>query len=94
MARILAVDDEKGILNLVKRVLEKDGHQVRILSDPAALSMNGLEAFDLILLDVMMPGTDGFTLCRKIRENVDCPILFSDSQNHGKGYYVRSGDRR
>ena len=62
MARILAVDDEKGILNLVKRVLEKDGHQVRTLSDPAALSMNGLEAFDLILLDVMMPGTDGFTL--------------------------------
>lgn len=46
MARILAVDDEKGILNLVKRVLEKDGHQVRTLSDPAALSMNGLEAFD------------------------------------------------
>ena len=76
MARILAVDDEKGILNLVKRVLEKDGHQVRTLSDPAALPMNGLEAFDLILLDVMMPGTDGFTLCRKIRENVDCPILF------------------
>ena len=76
MARILAVDDEKGILNLVKRVLEKDGHQVKTLSDPAALSMNGLEAFDLILLDVMMPGTDGFTLCREIRENVDCPILF------------------
>lgn len=76
MARILAVDDEKGILNLVKRVLEKDGHQVRTLSDPGELSMNGLEAFDLILLDVMMPGTDGFTLCRKIRENVDCPILF------------------
>lgn len=48
MARILAVDDEKGILNLVKRVLEKDGHQVKTLSDPAALSMNGLEAFDLI----------------------------------------------
>ena len=57
MARILAVDDEKGILNLVKRVLEKDGHQVRTLSDPGELSMNGLEAFDLILLDVMMPGT-------------------------------------
>ena len=76
MARILAVDDEKGILNLVKRVLEKDGHQVKTLSDPAALSMNGLEAFDLILLDVMMPGTDGFTLCRELRDNVDCPILF------------------
>lgn len=76
MARILAVDDEKGILNLVKRVLEKDGHQVKTLSDPAALSMNGLEAFDLILLDVMMPGTDGFTLCWELRDNVDCPILF------------------
>ena len=35
-----------------------------------------LSRYDLILLDVMMPGIDGFTLCREIRETVDCPIVF------------------
>ncbi len=41
--------------------------------------MNGLEAFGLILLDVMMPGTDGFTLCRELRKNVGLSHPFSDS---------------
>jgi len=76
MANILAVDDDEAILVMLRRILEKDGHTVTIVSDPAAAGRMRLEQFDLILLDVMMPGTDGYMLCGEIRERVDCPILF------------------
>lgn len=76
MAHILAVDDEPGILALIRNALEKDGHLVTTVSDPSQTCANDLGAFALILLDVMMPDMDGFTLCRKIRSAVDCPILF------------------
>lgn len=76
LANILAVDDERAILKMVQRILSKDGHRVEILSHPADLEKAKLEVFDLILLDVMMPDTDGFALCRNIRDRVDCPIVF------------------
>lgn len=66
--RILAVDDEKEILQLIKRYLELEGYQV----DTAADGFEGLALFekgkyDLILADVMMPGMDGLTMVEKIR---------------------------
>ena len=70
MANILAVDDDEAILVMLRRILEKDGHTVTIVSDPAAAGRMRLEQFDLILLDVMMPGTDGYMLCGEIRERV------------------------
>ena len=73
---ILAVDDEEGILRIIKRALEKDGCQVDTVSDPLLLKNRFLGKYDPILLDVMMPGVDGFSLCRRIRGEVDCPILF------------------
>ena len=76
MANILAVDDDEAILVMLRRILEKDGQTGTIVSDPAAAGRMRLEQFDLILLDVMMPGTDGYMLCGEIRERVDCPILF------------------
>lgn len=76
MANILAVDDEKAILALIKNILEMDNHIVTTVSDPEKIFDLQLGQFDLILLDVMMPNVDGFTLCRKIRSEVDCPILF------------------
>lgn len=76
MARILAIDDDAGILTLIKNALRKDGHEVTCLSEVTEDLVNRLSFYDLILLDVMMPGIDGFTFCQRIRAYVDCPILF------------------
>ena len=76
MANILAVDDDIAILNMIENVLIKDSHTVTKIDDPTKLESDTLSRYDLILLDVMMPGIDGFELCSKIRNQVDCPILF------------------
>ncbi|WP_069988310.1 response regulator transcription factor [Massilioclostridium coli] len=76
MARILVVDDEPAMLQLIRRVLEKDGHISTLVSDATTVPTMNFLNFDLILLDIMMPGLDGFDLCRQIRSRVDCPILF------------------
>lgn len=76
MANILAVDDEKAVLALIKNILQMDNHIVTVISDSEKIFDLQLGSFDLILLDVMMPNVDGFTLCRRIRDKVDCPIIF------------------
>ena len=76
MARLLVIDDEKAILDLVKNSLEKDGHIVTVCESAADVTINALKNYDLILLDIMMPDVDGFMFCKKIRGIVDCPILF------------------
>ena len=76
MANILAIDDDTAMLNLIKRVLEKDAHIVTVHSDTqTALEMN-FSKYDLILLDIMMPEPDGYEICRQLRDRVDCPIIF------------------
>ena len=76
MGKILAVDDEEEMLELVKMALERDGHQVDTEEDVKRVSAERCRIYDLLLLDVMMPGEDGFSLCGRIRAEVDCPILF------------------
>lgn len=76
MANVLVVDDEDDILMLIKNALRTDDHLVTILSEPTEVAKIDLGIFDLILLDVMMPAINGFTLCGQIRHAVDCPILF------------------
>lgn len=76
MAHILAVDDDPAVLTLIRNILQKEGHLVTALSAPSEVLTLQLGSFDLIVLDVMMPELDGFTLCRQIRSKVDCPILF------------------
>lgn len=76
MIEILAVDDDTGILEVIRKSLSREGYTVTVLDDPGKLDMKNLGRYQLILLDVMMPGTDGFSLCREIRDLVDCPILF------------------
>ena len=76
MIRILAVDDDEQILRLIRNALMREGYDVTALADPIEVKRLRLEEYQLILLDVMMPGVDGFTLCEEIRDSVDCPILF------------------
>lgn len=76
MARILAIDDERAILDALARVLGRDGHEIVKVADPTQVPTMDLANFDLILCDVMMPGVDGFELVRQIRPSFDGPILF------------------
>lgn len=76
MAQILAIDDDKAMLALIKNALSKDGHTVTCICQVTETLQDNLSPYDLILLDIMMPGTDGYTFCREIRRYTDCPILF------------------
>lgn len=76
MAHIIAVDDDTDIRTLLKNALERDGHQVTALSSGGEIGEKHCRWADCILLDVMMPGQDGFAVCRRIRAMADCPILF------------------
>ncbi|MCI6958681.1 MAG: response regulator transcription factor [Oscillospiraceae bacterium] len=76
MAHILVVDDDGDLCTLLKTALERDGHQVSACRDGRRVDDAACRWADCILLDVMMPGEDGFALCRRIRELADCPILF------------------
>lgn len=76
MAHILVIDDDTAMLALIKNALTKDGHEMTCLSRITETLKNNLSPYELILLDVMMPDTDGYTFCREIRNYTDCPILF------------------
>lgn len=76
MSRILVIEDEEAIADLEKDYLELSGFEVEIQNR----GDRGLQAalsgeYDLIVLDLMLPGIDGFEVCRKIREKKDIPIL-------------------
>ena len=76
MAKILAIDDELDMLILIKNILKKENHMVDIHQTTTDVDENSLGKYDLVLLDVMMPEVDGISYCKKIRNKVDCPILF------------------
>ena len=79
MSKILVVDDDAAIAHLVSDALEDEGFET-------ALAYDGLSAYNYILeneqdislitLDIMMPGLSGIELCKKIRDTVNCPIIF------------------
>ena len=76
-ARILAVDDEPQILRLVRNTLSDAGYTPIVTGDPdEALHLIEVEKPHLVLLDMMLPGTDGIELMRRISEITDAPIIF------------------
>ncbi|MGO4782688.1 response regulator transcription factor [Cryobacterium sp. W22_MBD10_FK3] len=77
MTRILIVEDDALQSELVRRYLEREGHDVTVLADGAeALAEVRRSAPDLLVLDVMLPGADGLTVCRTLREeHFELPIL-------------------
>ena len=76
MSKVLIVEDEVAIADLEKDYLELSGFEVEIeTSGEIGLSRALSEEFDMFLLDLMLPGVDGFEICKKIREVKNTPIL-------------------
>lgn len=74
--KILVVDDEKPIVDILRINLEKNGYKVISAYDgESAVNTAMTEEPDLILLDVMLPKMDGFTVCKKVREKSSVPII-------------------
>ena len=76
MAKILVVDDEKVLVKGIKFNLENEGYQVEVGYDgQAAVELARSGAFDLIILDLMMPKIDGLQACMRIREFSNVPVI-------------------
>lgn len=81
METILVIDDEADIIMIIKDILESNGYNVLT----AYNGFDGIELSkkkpDLIILDIMMPDINGFSVCDAIRDNVSCPILFLSAKD-------------
>ena len=76
MARVLVVDDEKLIVKGIRFSLEQDGYEVDCAYDgDEAIERAKEREYDVVLLDVMLPGHDGFEVCQTIREFSEMPII-------------------
>jgi len=73
---ILIVDDDQEIRELLDEYLTKAGYKIQLAADGIEMKQRMLEhEFDLILLDIMLPGDDGFTLCQYVRKTSNVPIM-------------------
>lgn len=100
MKRILVVEDEPGIALGLEDDLKMEGYDVEVVGDGAVASRRAREgAFDLILLDIMLPGKDGFEICRELRRSgLRTPIMMLTAKTQeaekvmgfelGADYYV------
>lgn len=82
MAHILIVEDDLDIQNLLKNFLQEVGYKTTIASDGIeAISFFSAAHFDLVLLDIMLPKIDGFTVCELIRKQSQVPIIMLTALN-------------
>ena len=99
-ATILLAEDERDMREvLCDYFTAKSGGELTVISAPdgnTALHLIETQPFDLLLLDIMLPGTDGFALCRAAREQGDAPVLFvtarEDEQDKLHGYDLGADD--
>ncbi|MDY5846435.1 MAG: response regulator transcription factor [Bariatricus sp.] len=76
MSRILIIEDEEAIADLEKDYLELSGFEVEVANDGVTGLAKALkEDFNLLILDLMLPGVDGFEICRKVRDEKNTPII-------------------
>ena len=76
MSKILVVDDDNNICELLRLYIEKEGFDVEIANDgKSAISLFEKINPTLVMLDIMLPGLDGWQVCREIRKMSDCPII-------------------
>lgn len=95
--RILVIEDEASIQNILRIFLEDAGYQVTLADD----GMDGIAAFhkdsfDLVLLDIMMPRLDGYSVCEMIRNESSTPVILltalDDEDNQMKGFNLLADD--
>lgn len=76
MTKILIAEDDEKIAQLEQDYLESNGYETKIIKDGArVIGELRRESYDLVLLDVMLPGCNGYDICRTIRDEIDIPIL-------------------
>lgn len=97
MAEILVIEDNPDYRELLQNFLENAHYEVKTAKDgAAALALINQFSFDLILLDIMLPGIDGFDICEQIRKTCDTPIIMLtalDSEEYQmRGYALRIDD--
>lgn len=97
MARILIVEDEKELAKVTKSYLEKEGYDVTLISDGSeALQFMLSNHVELLILDVMLPTVDGFSICEKIRKRKNIPIIIisakTDEENRILGLNLGADD--
>ena len=81
-ARILVVDDEPSITEFVGYALRKEGFSVDVVDNGEdALSRAMKNDYDLFVLDIMLPGIDGYELCRRLRAHTSSPVLFLSARD-------------
>ena len=83
--KILIADDEKEIVELLKLYLENEGHTIIEAYDGLdALEKLKAKGADLAVIDIMMPGLDGFSLTKKIREKYNIPVIILSARSEDK----------
>ncbi|MDO4291237.1 MAG: response regulator transcription factor [Eggerthellaceae bacterium] len=81
-SRILVCDDEPSITEFVGYALKKEGYAADIVnSGEEALAMAARNTYDLFILDIMLPGMDGYELCRRLRSRTAAPVLFLSARD-------------
>ncbi|WP_096434817.1 response regulator transcription factor [Alteribacter populi] len=96
-AKLLVVDDEERIRRLLKMYLEREGYQVKDAENgEKALKMGLEEDFDLIILDLMMPGIDGIEVCEELRKHKATPVIMltakGEEANRVQGFEAGTDD--
>lgn len=94
--KLLIVDDEKGVVDMLKSYFEMQSYQVYTAYDGKTALSQAAHNPDLVLLDINMPDMDGLTVCEKIRNHISCPILFLTARieiaDKIKGFQVGADD--
>ena len=81
MAKLLIVDDEEKIREVVREYAEFEGYEVSEAADGReAVSLCRIEDFDLIIMDIMMPKLDGYSACKEIKKEKDIPIIMMSAR--------------